>query len=232
MSFAARVKSFNRWLSEQPLIKLPDGIAMMNPFEEESIALRCADTFYDKYYSDDHPRVAMFGINPGRHGAALTGVPFTDFKRLEKECGIDPLSQRSHEPSSEFVYEVVNALGGPDAFYSQFYINSVCPLGFVRQKEKGWVNYNYYDDKALFAAVKPFILESLKRQKDLGLKRRRAISLGKKNLDYLKRLNEELELFDEVVEVPHPRFIVQYKRKDMAKYVADYVETLTEAANA
>lgn len=206
---------------------LPEGIAMMNPFEEGSIALRCSDLFYDKYYGDDNGRAAILGINPGRHGAALTGVPFTDFKRLEKECGIDPLGQKSHEPSSEFVYEVVNALGGAEAFYSRFYINSVCPLGFVRQKNNGWVNYNYYDDKALFEAVHPFILESLKRQKDLGLNSKRCICLGKKNLSYLSRLNEELGLFEEIVEVPHPRFVVQYKRRHMAQYVAEYVAALS-----
>lgn len=226
MSFSNRVKSFNRWLSQLPEIPLPEGIAMMNPFAEKSIALRCADAFYDKFYNDENPRIAILGINPGRHGAALTGVPFTDFKRLEKECGIDPLGQKSHEPSSEFVYEVVNAMGGPQAFYSRYYINSVCPLGFVQQKNKGWVNYNYYDDKALYAAVRPFIIESLQQQMALGLDRKRCICMGKKNLEFLKRLNEELGLFEEISEVPHPRFVVQYKRKEMPHYVAAYVEKL------
>lgn len=227
MSFSSRMKSFNRWLSRLPEIPLPEGIAMMNPFEAGSIALHCADRFYDTYYNDDNQRIAILGINPGRHGAALTGVPFTDFKRLGQVCGIDPLGQKSHEPSSEFVYEVVQALGGPEVFYSRYYINSVCPLGFVRQKGNNWVNYNYYDNKALYAAVRPFIVDSLQRQKALGLQSRRCICLGKKNLEYLKPLNDELGLFEEVVEVPHPRFVVQYRRKEMASYVAEYVAQLT-----
>lgn len=226
MTFAERVRSFNRWLAQAPDIPLPEGIAMMNPFAAGSTALRCADAFYDKYYNDERERIAILGINPGRHGAALTGVPFTDFKRLEGICGIDPLGGKSHEPSSEFVYEVVKAMGGPAAFYSRYYINSVCPLGFVRQKGKSWVNYNYYDDKALYQAVRPFMLESLQRQKALGLSPRRCISLGKKNLDYLSRLNDELGLFEEIVEVPHPRFVVQYRRKEMDQYVALYEKIL------
>ena len=31
----------------------------------------------------------IFGINPGRFGAVLPGIPFTDPIRLKKECGID-----------------------------------------------------------------------------------------------------------------------------------------------
>ena len=118
-------------------------------------------------------------------------------------------------------------MGGPQAFYSRYYINSVCPLGFVQQKNKGWVNYNYYDDKALYAAVRPFIIESLQQQMALGLDRKRCICIGKKNLEFLKRINDELALFEEIAEVPHPRFVVQYKRKEMPHYVAAYIEELT-----
>ncbi len=50
-----------------------------------------------KYYHDFNQRKFMIGINPGRHGAGVTGVPFTDTKRLESVCGIKMESAHTHE---------------------------------------------------------------------------------------------------------------------------------------
>ncbi len=43
--------------------------------------------FYYKYYNDSNKRKFIIGINPSRHGAGVTGVPFTDTKRLDNVCG-------------------------------------------------------------------------------------------------------------------------------------------------
>jgi hypothetical protein len=225
-TFADNVKAFNRSL--QIRAKLPDGIGVLNPFRESPVALTCADAFYDKFYADNEPRRLLLGINPGRHGGGLTGVPFTDFKRLRDNCGIEvPEGYRSHEPSSEFVYEVVEALGGATACYQQLYINSICPLGFVLQKAAGKVvNYNYYDDPALQSAVEPFILSCLKAQIAFGCHTDWVIVMGKQNAAYLRSINERHKLFGDIREVPHPRFIVQYRRRMMDVYVAEYVQAL------
>jgi hypothetical protein len=227
-TFGERVKAFNRSLKLSA--KLPPGVSAMNPFIESSLALRIADIFYDKFYNDNQKRHFIIGINPGRFGAALSGVPFTDFKRLEQYCGISAEGLRAHEPSSEFVYAMITSLGTVAEFYSRFYINSVCPLGFVIDKGTGKsVNYNYYDDPALFRAVKPFIVKSIRRQIDLGCHTNECFCLGVKNNVYLSELNEEHRFFDKITVLPHPRFIVQYRRKHMQEAIDQYRLALNSA---
>ena len=92
---------------------------------------------------------------------------------------------------------MIAAMGGAAHFYQQFYINSLCPLGFVINKGNGkWVNYNYYDDKALYAAVKPFIIQSIQQQIDLGLYTKECFCLGKKNTLFFTSINDEHHFFD------------------------------------
>lgn len=226
-TFSGRIKNFNRSLKLEA--RLPQNTGVLNPFKE-AVPLSCADAFYEKYYPDNDARYALFGINPGRFGGGLTGVPFTDFKRLQEVCGIHSGGRTSNEPSSFFIYKMIAAMGGADHFYSRFYINSVCPLGFVISKSPGrQVNYNYYDDPTLYTAVKPFIVQTLRRQIALGLHTHLCFCLGKKNFIYFNKLNEEHRFFNHIVELPHPRFVVQYRYKMMNDYVADYCEKLGEA---
>ena len=169
----------------------------------------------------------ILGINPGRLGAGVTGVPFTDTKRLTEICGIQIDSVKSHEPSSVFIYEFINGYGGITKFYQDFYINSVCPLGFIEKNEKGnWVNRNYYDYKELFLATKGFIISSLKKQIEFGIDTTTCYVLGKKNADFLKIINEEQHLFDEIVVFDHPRYIIQYKMKEKDKFLSEYLNKL------
>jgi len=224
-TFAAKMQSFNRRLRLRA--NLPRGIRAMNPFVEGPLALRCADDFYNKYYSDANPRWGIFGINPGRFGAGLTGVPFTDFKRMQQICRINTEGNSSNEPSSYFIYAMIAAMGGAAKFYRRFYINSLCPLGFVQKKATGReVNYNYYDDPKLFEAVKPFMVKTLRQQIALGLRREKAFCLGKKNLLYFAKLNDEHGFFAELIEVPHPRYVVQYKFNSLDLYVREYCDKL------
>jgi hypothetical protein len=226
-TFSERVKAFNRGLHLDAV--LPKGVTVLNPFKESALAVRISETFYDKYYNDNIQRHLILGINPGRFGAALSGVPFTDFKRLEQYCGIDAGGARAHEPSSEFVYAMITAFGGVEAFYSRFYINSICPLGFVIDKGRGGVNYNYYDDPALYEAVRPFIVQSICDQISLGCSTDLCYCLGIKNVQYLNVLNKEHGFFKEIVTLPHPRFIVQYKRKEFDLYIEEYISKLSMA---
>ena len=224
--FADRMKAFNRSL--QLKTTLPQGVDVLNPFRESPLVLAFSDAFYEKYYNDDNKRWGIFGINPGRFGGGLTGVPFTDFKRLRHVCGIDTKGNTSHEPSSEFIYKMIAAMGGADTFYQQFYINSVCPLGFIVHKGNDkWINYNYYDDKVLFAAVKPFIVKMLKKQIALGLRTEECFCLGKKNAEFFTELNNEHRFFTTITQLPHPRFIIQYKRKEIGTFIDEFVQKLS-----
>jgi hypothetical protein len=230
MTFGEKVIEFNKNLKLET--RLPEGIRVMNPFTEHEGAFEVSSSFYQKFYNDQNERRIILGINPGRFGAGVTGIPFTDTKRLEGACGLKMKGDtQTHEPSSVFVYEMIEAFGGVEAFYSRFYINSVCPLGFVRLNKKGReVNYNYYDRKDLTSAVYAFIIASLKAQLALGIDTRIVWSMGSnKNFKFLSKLNEEYQLFERIIPLEHPRFVVQYKSKDKRFYINKYLESLQQA---
>jgi hypothetical protein len=224
MTFADKVTRFIKELSYTGT-PLPTGIRVMNPYRESEETMRIATTFYDKYYGDNQPRSIILGINPGRFGAGVTGVPFTDSKRLISECHIPYSGKATHEPSSVFVYEMIHAFGGVDDFYQKFYINSVCPLGFTQEssnaKEK---NYNYYDSPALMSAVKDYIIDNIRKQIALGVRTDTCFCFGTgKNEDYLRKLNEEHHFFEKIIALEHPRFIVQYKLAKKEFYIDKYI---------
>lgn len=209
----------------QPDWALPEGVALLFPYDYPETR-KAMTAFYRKYYSDRRKRVFLFGINPGRFGAGVTGIPFTDPIRLADDCDIPNSFPARGELSSDFVYRAVQALGGPEAFYGRFYITSVCPLGFLKNGK----NYNYYDDAALLEAVRPHILEHLLAQVPLGARRKVAVSLGRgKNFAHLQALNDELELFEDVRPLPHPRWIMQYRRRELDAHVKAYTKILQQA---
>ncbi len=227
-SFADKVIEFNRRLHYSG--KLPKGFNVMNPYLDNPETLDVMQQFYHKYYNDSRQRKFIIGINPSRHGAGVTGVPFTDTKRLESVCGIPMHSAHTHEVSSVFIYDLIAEYGGPEAFYSQFYINSPFPLAIVREAKNGqWLNANYYDDPALFEAVKDFMITSLKKHISLGLDTSRVFVLGKKNAGFIRKLNQEAKLFDQIEVLEHPRFIQQYKSKDKQLYIDKYLLALNDA---
>ncbi len=231
MTFAQKVIRFNQnlhWTGGP----LPPGIRVLNPFQESPEAKRCSQEFYHKYYEDNQKRHIILGINPGRFGGGLTGIPFTDPKRLRTECGIHYHGKDTHETSSVFVYEAINAFGGPQAFYKKFYINSVCPLGFTAVDDKGREkNYNYYDSKALTEAAYQFSVESLQKQIGFGIHTGVAFCFGTgKNEKFLRQLNDKYHFFDRIVALEHPRYIMQYKTASKEDYIDKYWEAFDEAS--
>ncbi len=210
---------------------LPQGIEVLNPFRGENAAhiWPVLEQFYGKFYADENPRKLILGINPGRLGAGSTGLPFTDTKHLNADCGIAFKTFTTHEPSSVFVYNVIHAFGGPAAFYSQFYISSVCPLGFVKPGKSGAVNINYYDDAELEKTVTPFIIQSIKQQLDFGLNRDKIYVLGTgKNYAFLQNLNKTEKFSAHIVPLEHPRFIMQYRAKRKEEFIEKYLRLLGE----
>ena len=231
MTFAEKVIHFNDQLHYSGP-ELPRGIRIMNPYRESAEANRISSEFYSKYYGDSNSRYLILGINPGRFGAGLTGVPFTDPKRLISECHIPYEGKVAHEPSSVFIYEMINAYGGPERFYAKFYINSLCPLGFTSIDEKGREkNYNYYDSPALTAAVGDYIIENIHTQIGLGVQTDVCFCFGTgKNENYLRRLNDKYHFFGKIVALEHPRFIMQYKAKTRQDYINKYLEAFASVS--
>ncbi|HRP70019.1 MAG TPA: SMUG2 DNA glycosylase family protein [Turneriella sp.] len=203
---------------------LPKGFQVLNPFRDNKETIPSMEKFYRKFYNDTTPRRFIIGINPSRHGAGVTGVPFTDTKRLESECGITMHSVKTHEVSSVFFYEMITAFGGVEKFYSQFYINSPFALAIVRETKPGvFLNANYYDDNALFLCVKDYMIETLKRHTAVGLITKEVFVLGKKNAGFIQKLNNESSFFDKITVLEHPRYIQQYKSKEKQYYIDKYL---------
>lgn len=223
-TFADHVIEFNKNLSYRG--NLPDGFEVLNPYLDNPETLTVMQKFYHKYYNDSIQRKFIIGINPSRHGAGVTGVPFTDTKRLESICGIKMETARTHEVSSVFIYDMIEEYGGADLFYEDVYINSPFPLAIVRKTKNGWLNANYYDDKELFEAVKSFMIESLKKHISLNLDTSEVFILGKKNADFISKLNIDAKLFDTMTVLEHPRYIQQYKSKEKQLYIDKYIMAL------
>jgi hypothetical protein len=220
MTFAEKAISFFSSLELRLPAKLHTEV--LNPYRNPEV-MQCVRQFFTKYFSDQRKRIFIFGINPGRFGGGLTGISFTDPVALREKCGIENSLGNKKELSSEFVYKVVDAFGGPQKFYRHFFISAVCPLGFV----KGSTNYNYYDDAKLLEAVTPFIRRTWKQQFDIGAKSDVVIVVGAgKNAKFIEQLNGESGLYRQVVSLDHPRFIMQYRRKKMQDYVSQYLEVL------
>jgi hypothetical protein len=205
-------------------IPLPAGIHVMNPYKNHDV-MKITEAFARKYFNDDRPRILMFGINPGRFGAGVTGITFTDPIRLERDCNIPNSFLKKQELSSVFIYEMINRFGGPEKFYSRFFLTAISPLGFVKEGK----NLNYYDGKEMEGTVKSFIIQSIRQQLKFGTSRKAAICLGEgKNFRFFSRLNEQQRFFDTIIPLPHPRFIMQYRLKHKEGYILRYLQIFSE----
>lgn len=191
--------------------------------------MRVVEEFYTKYFNDTIQRNLILGINPGRFGAGVKGIKFTDTVRLSCYCGIQMKGLVSRELSSEFMYEMIDRFGGANDFYKKFFVSAVCPLGFTAATGKGKeVNYNYYDSNSLLAAVYDFIIENLKKQLGFGIRRNKCFCLGTgKNFRFLSEINKEYGFFKAVVPLEHPRFIMQYRRRSIESLINKYLVELT-----
>lgn len=220
-TFADRLLSFLTGFPAAP--PLPGGVEALNPYRTAP-AHGLLTQFAHRYYADNEPRVALLGINPGRFGGGSTGVAFTDPAALATHCGIPNELPRRPELSSQFVYQLIEALGGPAEFYRHFYLGSLYTLVLMREGR----NYNYYDSAPVTKALWPDMRASLWQQAEVGLRRDVAVSLGRRNGEYFQRLNEELGLFERIIVLDHPRFIMQYKRRLVPDFVAEYARVLGE----
>ncbi len=201
-------------------------VEILYPFGD-SLVIEAIRSFYNKYYTDEKKRIMLIGINPGRNGGGVTGIPFTDPIKLTENCGIENEFQKKPELSSDFIYQMIDHLGGPEIFYRSVLLTSVCPLGFTRDKK----NLNYYDDKQLQNELEAYMLDNIKwHLKEVG--RPIVFSLGQgKNVKYLKYLDEKYGLFESIETLPHPRWVMQYRRKHVSEFLNEYKHKLAPYLN-
>lgn len=186
-----------------------NGVGVLNPFKTQEVQDICT-IFYNRFYNDTGKRIFLIGINPGRFGAGVTGLPFTDPILLEERIGIKNTFQKRKELSAVFIHEIIDAFGGLDAFYNQFYFTSVSPLGFVKDGK----NLNYYDIPSLQKELTPFIIAQMNHQVKKWGRTDVAFTIGKgQNHKALLKLNAENKWFDKIIALPHPRWVMQYRLK-------------------
>lgn len=219
MTFADQVLSFYKDLKIKA--SLPTGVVALNPYQDKESFTYCT-TFYKKFFDDGDKRTLILGINPGRHGGGITGIPFTDPIKLEQYCCIPNSFNKKPELSADFIYKMIERYGGPEKFYSKFYFGAISPLGFTMDGK----NLNYYDVKELQIALKDFIIESLRKQMTFGIDSSICYCLGEgENFKFLRKLNDEIKIFQQIVPLAHPRFIMQYRRKKVDEYVDSYLKS-------
>ena len=201
---------------------VPPGIGILHPQPNRHV-MDIVKQFFEKFYTDNNQRKLMLGINPGRFGAGITGINFTAPRQLKDYCGIDHPWGNTTELSAEFIYEMITQYGGPEKFYSDYFIGAVSPLGFVKNGK----NINYYDEKKLQHAITPFITETIQQQIKMGFATDTCICIGgEKNYKFLISLNEQHGLFKKISPLPHPRFIMQYRRKNKQVYLNEWLGLL------
>jgi hypothetical protein len=200
-------------------LPLPDAISVMNPFDDADTK-KIVSEFYNRFYGDDRHRWMIIGINPGRFGGGITGIPFTDPVRLQQKCNIENPWKKKQELSSVFIYQMIDAYGGVQRFYKNFYITAVSPLGFTKHDK----NLNYYDDTSLLKDIRPFAVDCIRKQLAFGIHRNAVFCLGDgKNFKFISALNKEHRFFKHVIPLSHPRFIMQYRLKTKEIYLARYL---------
>ncbi len=220
VNFGVHVERFLTSLRyESPL---PNGIELLNPYTSDEVR-RVVGEFTRKYYQSSGKRLAIWGINPGRFGAGVTGLSFTDPWAVREQLGISTTLDGRRELSAEFISMVIDAYGGPDVFYRDVYMCAISPLGFV----KNGVNINFYDDTELRKTIVPFVHQTLSEQHSVGLMKNRCIVLGTGKLrGFVEAEVRDTIGYEHIVYLEHPRFIMQYRRSNVMLYVRKYVDTI------
>ena len=193
----------------------------MNPYENDEVK-KVVKNFYTKFYNDENERLFIIGINPGRFGGGLTGIAFTDPVALRENCSIENNFGDRKELSSKFIYSVIGGFGGAERFFSKIFLTALYPFAIVRDGK----NYNYYDEKKLAENLRVDIIQNINSQIAFGARRDYVILLGKMNADYFSSINEEYNFFKEIIVLEHPRYIMQYKLKQIDKYIKKYLDAI------
>ena len=221
-TFAEQILNFYFTLSKNP--SLPKEIEIIYPFDDQQTK-NMMELFFTKYYNDTNPRTYLIGINPGRLGSGVTGVGFSDAYHLEQVCGIANSFDKRIELSAAFMFDVIEAYGGVEKFYGDFFFTTTMPLGLLKEGK----NYNYYDDKETQACLEPYITKTLLEQMSIPQAKPNIICVGTgKNLKYLEAFNKKHNCFKSIEVVPHPRWVMQYRRKEKQKYINHYIDILNK----
>ncbi len=170
-------------------------------------------TFWRTYYGSAVPRVVLCGINPGRHGAGKTGIPFLDFQSLSQL--ISGIDRHDSERSAGFFFQVVRQFG-VEAFFHSFYVTNVASVGFKKKKKN--LNYNELPESALEVVERNFLQEMKVVQPT------HVVSLGEAVQQTVRKLLPAA--VDCSMRLPHPSWITTYRTNETNEWAARYLAVL------
>lgn len=195
-----------------------EGISILSNFENN---LELIKQFREKYIIPNKPKIVLCGINPGRYGAGLTGIPFIDFNSLA--CLLPNIQENKSEKSASFIFSIIKEIGIIE-FFKTFYLTNLSCLGFTKNNK----NYNYDQlnteaQNVLFAffcnemkEIEPSAIIPLSEQVEKDLYKMQFKSLLSYDIKILKHL-------------PHPSYITTFKRKYEEDFKIEYNERLSQA---
>jgi len=170
------------------------------------------EDFWRRFYPEELPRRVICGLNPGRFGAGLTGVPFTDFQTLSR--WMPSVEGQDTEPSAQFFAKIVDAIG-VDSFFQRFYVTNVSAVGYVKDGR----NLNYHDLPAdALEVVEQNFTEEMRLVAPT-----RVVALGKHAYATVKKtLPSDID----ITYLAHPSWIMTYRRRELDAWVQRYVGAL------
>ena len=198
-------------------------IALLSPVSA-SARREALATFCRSFYNDNSRRVFWLGINPSRVRNTSTGVPYTDGYALENYCNIHNDFSKSRELTADFFYRFVAAFGGPERFFSRHYAGAAFPLSVLRKDR-----YCNWYDSGLPETIASSVPDLIEKQVEMGSNGVLVVIGSGHNAKHLIRINTETNLFRKVLVVEHPRYIAQYKSKEIMRYVDKYCNVAREA---
>ena len=178
--------------------------------------------FHKKYVEPNSPKIVICGINPGRNGAGLTGIPFIDFESLSKM--IPDIKENDWEPSAKFFFSIIQEFG-IEAFYRNFHVTNISWFGFSRiNKPK---NVNYFDND-ISTEIATCLINKFVEEIEL-INPDYIIPLSKHVLYELESLKKKCRIRAEIgTRLNHPSWVTTYRSNDLTSGRQKYVDTLTK----
>lgn len=176
-----------------------------------------AEQFIQQYLPEPLPQTVILGLNPGRSGAGLTGIPFLDFRSLANLLPDTPLPRNDTEPSANFFHRVVQNVG-VEKFYRTFYVSNVAAVGFLRDGKN--CNYPELPTAAQRVIEERFLAEMAQLQP------KRIIALGREVEATVQRLFPDDSV--RISHLPHPSWIMTYRLREAQSWVRRYTQMLLQ----
>ena len=112
--------------------------------------------FHKRYVQPNSPKIVMCGINPGRRGAGITGIPFIDTNSLSEM--LPDISNPKSEKSAKFFFSIIKEFG-INEFSRNIHVTNMSWFGFYSLDKGTNVNYNYLPIEIQNVLVDKFVEE-------------------------------------------------------------------------